>query len=332
MTESPTEQDALRRDGFAHLPAILGRDAPSLAQEAARAIQGMAVDLGIAPDRYLGLISAWGGRNPMVASLTSRCVPMLAGAVRIVAARELSPVGSTLFVKSVASPAETHAHQDIAYRWNRPVEEYYEITTWVSIDAADQTTGALSFLPGSHDAPISPRQDFLDREFQDRAASPDWAASAVTVSTDPGDVVVFDHRVWHAAGPFTGHGMRRALAIRWSSGQPSDVPAPHPSPERFGMDTSGAHLIAAIRDVRPGFEPDRSRGAVGQACTWLLSQRSVVAVLPAGARSALEDLHLALKARERHEARPNARLWLSVRDQLIPALREARRPAYRRSP
>ena len=77
---------------------------------------------------------------------------------------------------------------------------------WVSLDAADATTGALCFLPGTQrearrEAPTSIDEGFGDEGIGAMLLTrPEWAEiEPVCVHTQPGDALLIDPMVAHAA-------------------------------------------------------------------------------------------------------------------------------------
>lgn len=241
------------------------------------------------------------------------------------------PIEATLFVTMHHHTGGTHAHQDLAYRWNRP-ERRYAITTWVPLDECDETSGALTFSANLSREQLEPRQDFLRSDFVDRARTAQWQRGQVVATAKPGDAVVFDSCVWHAGTSVTHPGRRRALAIRWQSKShwERDVEVPVPetnsNAETFGMDTSGTLLCEGIFAAWPAIRDHANNGSVHSCISQLLLGRpDLIARLNDQAHQALSDLEVALTLRDQHGARPSASVWRRVRDYTIPVLRELTR-------
>ena len=104
--------------------------------------------------------------------------------------------------------------------------DFYTIKAAFYLDELDAASGALEVIPGSHFPAFG--QALLDqcgyREggLRPRLHLPE-PPGAVAVATRPGDVVLFDTRIWHAA-PARGDGRRTAFI--------SYVPDPGDSPRR----------------------------------------------------------------------------------------------------
>lgn len=89
-------------------------------------------------------------------------------------------------------------HQDIRY-WSFDRPEL--ISAWFALGHEDQDNGALSVIPGTHliefDRGRLDRDLFLRPELEDNA---ELIAKAQTVKLNPGDVLLFHCRLFHAAG------------------------------------------------------------------------------------------------------------------------------------
>lgn len=129
-------------------------------------------------DERLGvrLRSLLGGRQPMLSQSHHNCI----------------------MTKYPRYSSATHWHQDIRY-WSFDRAEL--ISTWLALGAEIEANGALSVIPGSHrleldrgrfDADLSLRMDLKENQkLVDRA---------VIVELEPGDVLFFQCRLFHAAG------------------------------------------------------------------------------------------------------------------------------------
>ena len=108
---------------------------------------------------------------------------------------------------------------------------------WISLDAATASNGALCFLPGTH---LQARREAsaIDEGFGDEgigamlSSRPEWAEiDPVCVTTQPGDAILIDPMVAHAAGANMTNKQRRAFAMLLMpcgaryNGQPAALPA-----------------------------------------------------------------------------------------------------------
>ena len=274
------------------------------------------------------LVSAWENANPQVRAAMQALSPRVRASLverGSAWAHELGdPVNASLFVVAGPHGQGTHAHQDLSYKWNRPVDVRYAYTTWVALDACSETSGALRLSCGLSASEASVRQDFLRRDFVDLASTAEWRRCESVACAQRGDVVMFDALAWHASAPVESCGERMALAIRWRSrsGWEKDVRLERPASDNkvFGMDTSGRVLCDAVRRAC-GNAPSSPAPTVQHALRELRDEYpAVLARMSPGGRAALHDLSLALRLGEEHHARPSAAVWCRVRDVAIPDL------------
>jgi hypothetical protein len=306
-------RELLERDGHVVLGGVLGAlKVHALNKRIESAIDAWAADLHVSRREYLDVAYRWSSPNRVVDELAAMCAEALLPLVEGLVGPGHSPSRASVFRKSSAAAVGTHGHQDASY-WVRPSSSRYALTTWVALDPADEERGALRVLPGSHRDRVGPPVDFLQPGFVDPASS--WGDSAVTVDVEPGDVVVFGPRLWHASHAMVGGAVRRSLGIRWAGPSGSEIVARLPEPStRFGMYTSGESLMRAL-------------GALaGRELPWGLSEvewaleQGLVDGLPRAmaARSALRRLRLHLKAIERHRASgQRGMVWDAVRGEIV---------------
>ncbi|MBE9608514.1 phytanoyl-CoA dioxygenase family protein [Chitinilyticum piscinae] len=104
---------------------------------------------------------------------------------------------NSLMTKQPSFSSDTRWHRDLRYwRFSRPEL----VSVWLALGEEYPDNGALGFIPGSHRADL-PEAAFDALEFLDArhpAAAP-LVASAAFPSLQPGDVVLFDARTFHAA-------------------------------------------------------------------------------------------------------------------------------------
>ena len=103
-----------------------------------------------------------------------------------------------IMTKHPSYSSRTGWHQDIRY-WAFGRGEL--ISTWLALGAEVPDNGCLSFLPGTHRMDIAPER-FDDMKFlrMDSAENQMLIATRVTPILEPGDVVLFHCRTFHAAG------------------------------------------------------------------------------------------------------------------------------------
>ncbi|MFI5777520.1 phytanoyl-CoA dioxygenase family protein [Nocardia sp. NPDC051570] len=208
-----------REFGFLELPGFL--DAGVVADLEVEVRDGLARNYRLPTDKpevvsgyegfYLPLMGKW---SPVSRALTS-------GDLLRSLAREL--LGADVMPK----PAKGVLYSD-ATGWHRdaaaPELRAIKVAAYLSPVAAE--SGALRFIPGSHELAFSDRLARFRKVIPegsplDEAAEAKWWPG-VTVATDPGDIVVFDVHIWHAA-------LFGSLRAQWSV---SYAAVPETEPQR----------------------------------------------------------------------------------------------------
>ncbi len=103
-----------------------------------------------------------------------------------------------VMTKSPRFSSETGWHQDIRY-WSFERPEL--VNVWLALGNEDPINGCLQLIPGTHNQTFSPAR--LDADLFLRPEIPEnreLIQSAVHARLDPGDVLFFHCRTFHAAG------------------------------------------------------------------------------------------------------------------------------------
>jgi ectoine hydroxylase-related dioxygenase (phytanoyl-CoA dioxygenase family) len=222
------EVEAFWRDGVVHLQGIIPIAwINALVGPVERVLaQGEAADLGaIAGERdgapaFSGGVDHWLGDETFRAfSLRSPLGPVVAALLRSDHAWLWE---DSVLVKEPGSPFTTRFHTDAGYFH---VEGDQVCTTWVPLDPADASSGAVSFLRGSHLEPVAYRPNlFVTDEpipgtegetVPDVLGDPSLAERLVTFSLQPGDLTVHHYRTLHGAPANTSARRRRAVSVRY---------------------------------------------------------------------------------------------------------------------
>jgi hypothetical protein len=318
----------LKQQGVVHIKGMFVSFIPLLRETWEQGCLAMAGELKLSPTRFKQMFSTFDRRNKVVQQLVNLVESPLSDLATKISSVEKAPVDFSLFMKSPQAPDATHAHQDISYRWNRP-QARYSLTTWLALDDADEFSGALDFMPGSHLKEIEPRQDFIRKDFKDYRNTLTWKNRAKTVQVQAGDVLVFDARIWHSAWPLTVARERRALALRWRDSamlENINIPEPIIEPDYFGMDTSGRLLVEAVYKFLPGsgLKPEDT---IQKALDTLFAARPKLGEsLDSTTWKILEDFQLALQAQEIFHVRVGKTLWHTIGDRVLPTLKTEDRP------
>ena len=113
-------------------------------------------------------------------------------------------------------------HRDIRY-WSFQRPDL--VCVWLALGPENASNGGLQFIAGSHLLQLSSEQldplDFLRPELPQNQA---LLAQATPVSLNPGDVVLFHSRLFHAAGKNTSDAIKCSIAFAYHGA--SNVPLP----------------------------------------------------------------------------------------------------------
>lgn len=139
----------------------------------------------------------------------------------------------------VAMQNQFHAwHSD---RCGEAEPDYRRVKMMIYLTSVTKETGCLRVIPGSHKLPLYKELDALNQQQVDTCQQVFGLAGqdlpAFPLETTPGDVVIFNHYLYH--GVYKGDGARRYIAMKFVS-QP----------------TKAAHLASLLRFSPYVFEPE----------------------------------------------------------------------------
>ncbi len=113
-------------------------------------------------------------------------------------------------------------HQDIRY-WSFDRPEL--VSVWFALDREDRKNGALKVIPGTHKLELDRgRLDaelFLRPELEENRG---LIHRAVTVELEPGDVLLFHSRLFHAAGKNLSEKVKLSPVFTYHSGANHPIP------------------------------------------------------------------------------------------------------------
>ena len=97
--------------------------------------------------------------------------------------------------------------------------DFAQIKIMIYLQSMRKETGALRVIPGSHHAPFHTMLLPLQEQKQDTSAGVFGVTGCdlpcTTLEVDPGDVVVFDHYLFHAV--YGKQEMRRYVALKFAA-------------------------------------------------------------------------------------------------------------------
>jgi ectoine hydroxylase-related dioxygenase (phytanoyl-CoA dioxygenase family) len=109
-------------------------------------------------------------------------------------------------------------HQD-GYPWRARLGITEAVTLWIALDRADESTGGLQMIPGSHhmDAqPLRPQPSHANVFGSEIDPHLVDATLARSLTLAPGDVSAHHPNLIHGSLPNWSEKPRRALAVRYS--------------------------------------------------------------------------------------------------------------------
>src|SRR6516162_3503519 len=123
---------------------------------------------------------------------------------------------TNFFIKEAADPAFVSWHQDSTY-WGLSKPDV--VTAWVAFTEADDTNGAMEYVPGSHKLDQIPHRDTFARNNpltrgQEVMVEVDEAKRR-TITLHPGEMSLHHVRLVHGSPPNRSNDRRIGFAIRY---------------------------------------------------------------------------------------------------------------------
>lgn len=178
------------------------------------------VDQGADQGHFMLDTTTW-WRNATIRRLAlDSCLPGIAA--QLLRASKINYCDDQIFVKAAGTADRTAFHQDYTYFQMRG---WQGCVMWISVDHADATSGALSYVRGSH----LWGREFLPNVFMAHVSLPGGEGESledvethpekydlVRFDVQPGDAVVHHFRTVHGAGGNHSTHPRRALSVRYA--------------------------------------------------------------------------------------------------------------------
>ena len=199
------------RDGFiAPIDIISKEEAQALRMD----LETAELELSDNPEK-LALLKAYPDRLlPLFDRLTRN--EKLVSAASAVLGPDLMVWSAGLFIKEKRSSKIVSWHQDLTY-WG--LDDVAETTCWVALSTANENSGCMKFVPGSHQTKIVPHvdtysEDNLLSRGQEIAVDVD-ENTAVVAALVAGQASMHHGLVFHSSGPNTTGDRRIGSAIRY---------------------------------------------------------------------------------------------------------------------
>ncbi len=226
------EKDRFWQDGVVLLRGILDTDwIDALGPPLERTLtQGEAVDLGslatsATPDTpaapaFSAGTDHWQHDKTFLAFATASPLPAIAA--QLLNSEQIWLWEDSVLVKEPGSPFATKFHTDAGYFH---VDGEQICTMWIPLDAATPSSGAVSWVRGSHLDPAVYRPNMFVTEepipgtegviVPDVLGTPELAARVISFDLLPGDLTVHHARTLHGSGANTSTVRRRAVSLRY---------------------------------------------------------------------------------------------------------------------
>lgn len=142
--------------------------------------------------------------------------PNLIAAASQVLGPDLMVWSAGLFIKEANSPKIVSWHQDLTY-WG--LDDAEETTCWVALSPANEASGCMKFVPGSHKKQLVAHRDTFDENNlltrgQEIAVDVD-EEDGVAAVLETGQASMHHGHLFHASGPNTTDDRRIGSAIRY---------------------------------------------------------------------------------------------------------------------
>lgn len=161
---------------------------------------------------------------------------------------------TNFFIKEPRDPAFVSWHQDSTY-WG--LSEPAVVTAWVALTRSDESSGAMSVLPGSHVRDQIPHRDTHDPDNlltrgQEVAVDVD-EAQAVRIDLRPGEMSLHHVRLVHGSAPNRSDDRRIGFAIRYLPTRVHQTAGEDSATLVRGIDRTGSfeHEARPTADLEP---------------------------------------------------------------------------------
>ncbi|MGI9479237.1 MAG: phytanoyl-CoA dioxygenase family protein [Hyphomicrobiaceae bacterium] len=199
------------RDGFVLPIDVMGKEEAEAIRADLEAAEAELAD----DDRRLAVLRAYPDR---VLPSFDRLIrnPKLIAAASQVLGPDLMVWSAGLFIKEANSPKIVSWHQDLTY-WG--LDDAEETTCWFALSPANEASGCMKFVPGSHKKQLVAHKDTFDennlltrgQEIAVDVKEEDGVAAAL----ETGQASMHHGHLFHASGPNTTNDRRIGSAIRY---------------------------------------------------------------------------------------------------------------------
>jgi phytanoyl-CoA hydroxylase len=213
---------AYRRDGFVHVPDVLGEAEIANARAAAVELSSSMESLRYKGEPFTQLVNAW-RRDERIRAVTLN--PRIAALAEVLAGGPLRLWHDQILIKQPQRSTATEFHLDAPY-WPHTGARRW-LTAWIALVDIPVERGCLTFLPGSQRG-----DDFVSVDLENATALFDavpglrWRPR-VTVPLRAGDLTFHHGLTAHAAAPNLTDEPRVAHAVIYMDAAARYSGAPH---------------------------------------------------------------------------------------------------------
>ena len=136
----------------------------------------------------------------------------------LIGADSLHSLVTNVFNKPPDVDGRHPLHQDLRYFRLRPARQI--VAAWTAISPANEETGGLDVVPGSHHGPLLPHElpnwEYLNYAFYGVESHVKYEHKSVAL--EPGDTIFFHPLLIHGSGRNRSDTFRRAISTHYASG------------------------------------------------------------------------------------------------------------------
>ena len=174
-------------------------------------------NLNISLDDYFKHVNRWRHPSPLVSDVENSLKTKLLPYAQELYGEDVFLQKSDIVIKTKKCRSLIPLHQDISYHPNDP----YQLTSWLSLSAANKNSGGIYLIPGSHIYGINKAVDLVtvEGDNHDLLITQLLKKEPIDIETESGDVIFFDSKLWHGSRAYSGalskDDIRISIISRW---------------------------------------------------------------------------------------------------------------------
>jgi hypothetical protein len=223
----------LDEQGFLVMQEVLCPSAViALRQNIKKQLQQHAQEIDVPLSAYFYCTGRWASPSRVTQHIDEESNSTLQQKLHSLLGKQIVLQKSNIICKNQSIKEAVPLHQDISYSPNAP----YHYSLWLALDDVEARSGALQFILGSHNWPISPAVDFWSPAFHvNKKRQHNYNPLLRQIYLKQGDAVLFDSRLWHGSLKSRNGNDRYAYVTRWIMKDHPFSAIPSIQPAYFGM-------------------------------------------------------------------------------------------------